>query len=249
MPLGHSGRADRIGGRTPRGSQGRGVSRWGWPGGGRGWGCLQGHSPQGAQPRLEVQAGQVRRRGDKTTASDPPRRCRPRTLSVTPPPTSSGAPTAPDQGPGSAVWTLGPWEEGPPRSGMMTTQCPPSASACRTAWRVRHPGPGLRGSGGWTSPSPPLGGCAPGRGLFRSHPGVPGPAPTAPSAQTPLTAQVVGRGPLWPPRGAVRRWRDCSDVSDSPTGTPERPAERYSRRTRSRGETDVLGCKQSDFSM
>lgn len=199
-----------------------------------------------AQPRLEVEAGQVRRREDETSASDAPRLCRLRTLSVTPLLWCSRCPR-----PGPWVWGLdaGPWEAGPPRSGTMRTQCPPSASACRTAWRVRHPGPGLRGSGGWTSPCPPLGGRAPGRGPLRSHPGVPGPAPTAPSAQTPLTAQVVGRGPLRPPRGAVRRWRDCSDVSDSPTGTPERPAERYSRRARSRGETDVLGCKQSDFSM
>lgn len=31
-------------------------------------------------------------------------------------PTSSSALAAPDQGPGSGVWTLGPWEVGPPRA-------------------------------------------------------------------------------------------------------------------------------------
>ena len=31
-------------------------------------------------------------------------------------PTSSSALAAPDQGPGSGVWTLGPWETGPPRA-------------------------------------------------------------------------------------------------------------------------------------
>lgn len=65
-----------------------------------------------AQPRLEVEAGQVRRREDETRASDRPRLCRLRTLSVTPL---------------LWVWGLdaGPWEAGPPRSGTMTTQVHP----------------------------------------------------------------------------------------------------------------------------
>ena len=107
MRLGHSGRADRIGGRTPRGSQGRGVSGWGWPGRGHGWGVCRATAPRAAQPRLQVEAGQVRRRGDETRASDTPRLCWLRTLSVTPTPLGLPLPPTRALGLGSGRRSLG----------------------------------------------------------------------------------------------------------------------------------------------
>ena len=134
--------------------------------------------------------------------------------------TSSSNITAPDQGPWSGVWTLGPWEAGPPRARddhdpvstlSLHLQSSPEGLASR-------PGPArIRGR---TSPCPHPEAAL--QAEARS-------APTLRSSASPDPADrpCGGPGAAAAPHGAARRWRDCSEASDSPTGTPERPAEHY----------------------
>ena len=111
---------------------------------------------------------------------------------------SAHAPGSFGQGLGSGRWSLGSGA-----SQVRDDDDPVSTLSLRLQNSLEGPASCLGPARilGMDKPLPSPGGRAPGRGPLHSHPGVPGPAPTAPSAQIPLTAQVVGRGLLRPHAG------------------------------------------------